>query len=231
VLGCSPSTIKKIEAGDVSKLNTPLVMSAAMVFGIAPNSLIPPSIQPMGIDGTPYTKKFFDDWWKTGPERIKPIIQQLKALMVREVEMVLAAAMRLPGMNIGAVTTSLNVWAMETIIKFKLEPLYEAEWNERIKRAKETTNQLHADLEFAKLFRENKSKFIQEAFEVDLSPTPFMAGQLALKRDEIKNDPAPVWKKKSKSEKLKSLADFVTTGAKKRFREVIAANSGPKRTR
>jgi hypothetical protein len=34
-----------------------------------------------------YTKEFFDVWWKETPERIKPIIQQAKALMIRKLEM------------------------------------------------------------------------------------------------------------------------------------------------
>jgi hypothetical protein len=195
------------------------------------NSLIPPSTQPMRIDGEPYTKEFFDDWWKNAPERIKPVIQHQKMSMVRELEMVLAAAMRVPGMGCGGVIASFNSWAMESIIHLKLEPYYETEWNERIKKAKKKPNKTQADWELVKLFIENKPKFIQEAFEADLSPTPFIAGHLAEKRGEIKNDSAPNWKKKSKPEKLKSIADFATKIAKKLFQAVITANSGPKRTR
>jgi hypothetical protein len=155
-------------------------------------------------------------------------IQHFKALMARELEIVLAAAMRVPGMGVGAVLGSFNTWAMETIIKLKLEPHYEEEWNERIEKANKKTNQLQTDLEFARLFREDKSQFKQAAFEADLSPTPFMAGHLAKKSGRIKEDSDLDWKKKSKSEKLKSMADFGTEEAKKAFQAVMAANAGPK---
>lgn len=225
-LDCSTSVIKKIEAGDNSKLHDQLVLNASLVFGVTPNSLIPPSTYPRRVDGEIYTKEFFEDWWKRAPEKIKPVIQYFKALMVRELEMVLAAAMRVPGMSIGAVLGSFNTWAMETIIDLKLEPHYEAEWNERIIRAKQKPNQTQADWELVKLFIENKAQFIQEAFEADLSLTPFMAGHLADKKGLFKQDLH--WKKKSKFEKMRFMADFGTNEATKAFQAVIAANAGPK---
>ena len=228
VVGCSASTIKKIEAGDNSKLNTQLISSAAFIFGVVPNSLIPTSTRLMRVDGKPYTKEFYNEWWSAAPERIKPFIQHLKALMVRELEIVLAAAMRVPGMSIFGILNSFNTWAMETIIHSKLEPHYEAEWNERIQKAKKKPKNAQADWEMVKLFIENKPKFIQEAFEADLSPTPFMAGHLAEKRGSIKKESPSEWKKKSKSEKLKAMADFQTETGKKAFQTVIAANAGPK---
>jgi transcriptional regulator with XRE-family HTH domain len=225
-LGCSVSVIKKIEGGDNSKLHEQLILSASLVFGVSANSLIPPSTQPVRVDGEIYTKEFCDGWWKTAPEKVKPAIQHFKALMVRELEMVLAAAIRVPGMGVGAVLASFNTWAMETIIDLELEPHYEAEWNERINRAKKKSNQIQADWELVKLFIGNKAQFIQEAFEADLSPTPFMAGHLAEKSGLIKQDLD--WKKKSKFEKLKSMADFGTTVSKKAFQAVVANNAGPK---
>ncbi len=228
LLGCSPSVLKKIEAGDNSKLYEQLILNASLVFGLAPNSLIPPSTHPLRIDGKIYTKKLFDEWWKNAPEKVKPAIQHFKALMVREFEMVLAAAMRVPGMSIGAVFGSFNTWAMETVVDMKLKPHYEAEWKERTEKASKKANPLHTDLEFARLFRENKSQFIQEAFEADLTPTPFMIGPLVEKSGHIKKESDLDGKKKSKSEKLKSSVDFGTEEARKAFQAVMAANAGPK---
>src|SRR5580692_11756108 len=160
-LGCSPSTIRKIERGEDSKLNPFLIMTAAAVFSVAANSLVPPSKQPTRLHGEPYTKEFFEDWWKNGPKLIESIIQQQKALLVRDFELVLTAAMRLPGMSYGGVMASFNQWLFETMHKFQLLPHYETEWKERRTKAKGKPKTTQADWELVKLFVENKSKFIQ----------------------------------------------------------------------
>jgi transcriptional regulator with XRE-family HTH domain len=124
VLGCSPSTIKKIEAGDNSKLNRQLILAAAVVFSVSPESLVPPSTQPTQLHGERYTKEFFEEWWKTAPERVRSIIQHLKSGMLRDFEMILAAVMRAPGMSFGGVQVSFYCWAADTIINFHLLPHY-----------------------------------------------------------------------------------------------------------
>jgi transcriptional regulator with XRE-family HTH domain len=164
VLGCSPSTIKKIEAGDSSKLNPQLLLAASFVFGITPNSLVPPSTELIKLmDGQPFTKEFYDRWWNASPDLMRPVRQQHKEWMVRDLEMVLAAAMRVPGMGFGAVMNAFLCWTRETMTNFQLFPHYETEWNERIKRARKKPNKIQADWESVRLFAENKSKFIQEA--------------------------------------------------------------------
>jgi hypothetical protein len=92
LLCCSPSTIKKIEVDDNSKLNGYLIMTAANVFCVSPDSLVPPSTQAAQLHGEPYTKEFFEKWWKNGPKMIKSIIQNQKIALVRGFELILAAA-------------------------------------------------------------------------------------------------------------------------------------------
>jgi transcriptional regulator with XRE-family HTH domain len=226
LLGCSPSTIKKIEAGDNSKLNGYLIMTAANVFCVSPDSLVPPSTQPTQLHGEPYTKEFFENWWKNGPELIKSIIQNQKIALVRDFELILAAANRIPGMGVVGVTASFQFWMIETLKNFQLFPHYETELDERKKRGKKSTNQLNDDLEFARLFRENKAKFIQEAFEADAGPT-LLSHHLA----EIKKfgmDLNPDVLKQPKAQRLKSLVALGTKSAKKGFAEPPAFLYFPK---
>jgi transcriptional regulator with XRE-family HTH domain len=236
VLGCSPSTIKKIEAGDDSKLNQDLLLAAAAVFGVLPNSLIPPSRQPVNLtDGRPYTKEFFIECWNLPPESMKPVRKRHKLWMLRELELILAAAMRLPGMGFNGVFISFVSWMRGAIRTFNLYPLYEAEWKERKRKARKKTNKTQADWELVKLFVENKAQFIQEAFEADVSPTAFCPDLLEAQKNYAKSKGCEELGKKSKSEKLKWTMDMTTEAMQKGFQagtlEGARATSTPKRTR
>jgi len=231
-LGCSPSTIKKIEAGDNSKLNVALIMSLTNVFGVSPDSMLPPSTQPTEcFGGKPYTKEFFKDWWKNGAGQINPHTLEQKSYMVRDLEMVLAAALRVPGRGFGGVFTSYYNWLTKLMDDCQLWPHYEAELNERMDRPKKT-NPLHADLELARLFRENKSQFIQEAFESELRPTILVQSWLKKKSRDLKKElPIKPKKKLSKLEKLKAQKYDIIYTSIKTLSAGTATNSGPKRTR
>jgi transcriptional regulator with XRE-family HTH domain len=236
VLGCSPSTIKKIEAGDTSKLNMDLLLAASIVFGVIPNSLIPPSTQPIKLmDGKPYTKEFFEKWWNSPPGQMEPERQKNKAWMLRELEMLLAAAMRLPGMRFNAVFSSFISWIKGAMINFDLPIQYEAEWKERVKKARKKPNTIQADWELVNLFIKNKSKFLQEAFEADVSPTMFWPEAWESLKNHVKKRGCEELPKKSKSEKLKWLIDLTSESAQKGFQtgtlKEALTTSGPKRTR
>jgi transcriptional regulator with XRE-family HTH domain len=231
VLGCSSSTIKKIEAGESSKLNLQLVMATPMVFGVEPRSLVPPSTHPVKLeDGKPYTKEFFEKWWNISPEERKRRIQPQKLLMLKELELLVAAAIRLPGMAVGAVITSFHLWAQETMTHHNLFPHYDAEWNERVKRAKKKSNKIQSDLELVQLFRENKAKFILKVFEGDDSPTISLATRLEM-AERLKEESDQDWKKKSKQEKLTSAANVFTKTARMVVQAGTATNSTPNRKR
>lgn len=236
VLGCSTSTIKKIEGGDNSKLNYDLLLAASIVFCVIPNSLIPPSTQPLNIvDGKPYTKEFYEKWWNSPPDQMRPSRLQQKLGMLRELEMLMAAAMRLPGMGFNSVFSSFISWMKGTMINFDLPAHYEAEWKERVEKARKKPNKTHADWELVKLFAENKSKFLQEAFEADVNPTMFWPEGLESLKNYAKSKGAEELGKKTKPEKLKWLMDFTSEGVKKGFqagtlKEALTI-SAPKRTR
>jgi transcriptional regulator with XRE-family HTH domain len=206
VLGCSLSAIKQIERGDYSKFSDSLIMSLTNVFGVSPDSMLPPSTQPTEcFGGKPYTKEFFEDWWKNGAGQINHHTLEQKSTMVRDLKMVLAAAMRVPGRAFGGVFTSYYNWLTKLMDNCQLWPHYEAELNERMGRAKKTTNPLHADLEFGRLFRQNKSKFIQEAFESEVRPTTLMRSWWERRNRDLKKElPIKPKKKLSKLEKLKA---------------------------
>ena len=205
VLGCSPSTIKKIEAGDNSKFNVSLVTSLTNVFGVSADSMLPPSSEPIECFGDkPYTKEFFEDWWKNGAERMKFRTLDQKEGMVRDLEMVLAAAMRVPGRGFGAVFTCYYDWLMKLMDDCQLWPHCEAEVRERIKKTKKTPNELRGDLELARLLRENKSRFLQEVFESDPHSTTLTQWLWQRKNRNLRNQLPIKPKKLSKLEKLKA---------------------------
>ncbi len=231
VLGCSTSTIKKIEGGDNSKFNASLLISLASVFGVAPNSLLPPSTQPTEIDGKPYTKEFFEGWWKKAPEVVKPWTLLLKELMVRDLEMVLAAAMRAPGMGFGGVYTSFYVWLMGMMDDCQFWPHYEAELNERVKKGKNKPNKVQADWELVQSFIENKSKFLQEAFESDLRVTTLVQNLEERKKGNLKKRFPTNLEELPKLEKLKAQMNIVAKLCEKMAQAGTVANSTPKRTR
>jgi len=230
-LGCSTSVIKKIEAGDNSKLNEQLLAAASFVFGVDPNSLVPPSTDPVKLeDGQPYTKEFFDGWWKTAPEIVGARIQPLKMWMLKELELLVAAAIRAPGISVGGVITSFHRWLQDTILDFDLASHQEAEWKERGKKARENPNKTLVDWELVKLFAQNKSKFIQAAFEADVDPPLSLIARLEGEK-QVKADGELKWKNKSKQEKLKLGTNLLTKTVRKVIQAGTATNSAPKRTR
>ena len=192
-------------------------MAASGVFGVSPDSLVPPSTQPTQLHGKPYTKEFFDDWWKTAPGRIKSIIQNQKISLVRDLELILAATTRIPGMGFAGVTSSFQAWMMETLGNFQMLPHYETESSERKKSAKKTANPLQNDLEFARFFRENKAKFIQQALETDVGSTLLSYSLALIKKDKM--DLKPDWLKQPKTQRLNSMVALGTQSAKKGFAE------------
>jgi transcriptional regulator with XRE-family HTH domain len=227
-LGCSTSVIKKIEGGDNSRLNPQLLMAASFVFAVEPNSLVPPSTQPIKLeDGKPYTKEFFNGWWNIPPEILKARIQPQKMWMLRDLELVVAAAMRVPGISVGGVIMSFHIWVKDTMTNFNLLPHYDAEFKERIKKARKKPNKTQADWELVKLFCENKPKFIQEAFEADVSPTLSLMAR-AEADNQAKEEGDQDWKKKSKQEKLKLGSNLMTKTARKIIQAGTATNAGPK---
>ena len=121
------------------------------------------------------------------------------------------------------------------MMDFNLFPHYEAEWKERVEKARKKPNKTQADWELVKVFCENKSKFIKEAFEADLSPTAFCPDYWESQKEHVKKKGCEELGKKSKPEKLKWFADLVSESAQKGFQagtlEGAFTTSGPKRTR
>jgi transcriptional regulator with XRE-family HTH domain len=234
VLGCSPSTIKKIEAGDNSKLNYELLVAASIVFCVKPDSLCPPSTQPLHfIDGQPYTREFFIKWWKASPDQMRPSRRLQKLGMLRELEMLIAAAMRLPGMGFNSLFCSFVSWVRRALVGFDLLPHYQAEWNERKRKAQKPPNKTQADWALVQLFCEDKAKFILESFEKDLNPTSFCPDLLELHKGYVKGKGHEG--KRPKPERLKGMMALTSETMQKGFQagtlERALTTSGPKRTR
>lgn len=227
-LGCSPSTIKKIEGGNNSKLNDSLIRRLATVFGVSHKSILPPSTLPLAIDGKPYTKEFYEDWWKNGADAMKDINLSQKETMMRDLEMVLAAAMRVPGRGFGGVLTSYYDWLMKLMDDCQLWPHFEVEFNERMKKTESTPNKFQVDVALARLVRENKSKFLIE-------PDPLLTilvRRLWEKKDrKLKNELPIKPKKLSKIQKLKAQKFEITYTMVNTLEAGTSATSGPKRTR
>ncbi|MGA9451119.1 MAG: helix-turn-helix transcriptional regulator [Verrucomicrobiia bacterium] len=161
ILGCSLSTLKKIEQGDNSKLNLALLNAAFSVFGVSLESLVPPSTGPTClIEGTPYTKEIFEAWWNVSVEQKQALGIHLQTRLIVELELVLAASWRLPGMVGLGVMGSLVVWVKDVMHNFQLLPHYETEWNERVKKMQ--TGKFQLDREQYVSFCWDKYKLLQK---------------------------------------------------------------------
>jgi transcriptional regulator with XRE-family HTH domain len=223
LLGCSPSTIKQIEAGNHSKLNVPLLINLAAVFAVNPESIFPPSSEPKVMDGKPYTKEFFEEWWKNGPKIAKPDLLSNKECMVRDLEMVLAAAMRAPGMVFYGVHTSFYIWLIDLMNDGQFWPHHEAELKERFEKAKNCPNKFESDWEMARLFREDKSKFLQGVFESDLRETTLVKMSKEKKKGDLEKELPDNLDELPKTEKLKAQAGFFP----KMYKKIVQTGKVP----
>jgi transcriptional regulator with XRE-family HTH domain len=226
LLGCSPSTIKQIEAGNNSKLYDSLIKSLTTVFGVSHKSILPPSTQPREcITSKPYTKEFFDDWWKNGAEQNKFHTLEDKETMVRDLEMVLAAAMRVPGRGFGGILTSYYDWLMKLMDDCHLWPHFETELNERMKKTESSPNKFQFDVALARLVREDKSRFLTE-------PNPLLTilvRRLWERKDRNLKKELPIKPKKlSKLEKLKAQKYEIAYTMVKTLQPETVTNAGPK---
>jgi transcriptional regulator with XRE-family HTH domain len=203
-LGCSSSTIKKIEGGDNSKLSASLLMSLGNVFAVSPESLLPPSVQPRELfEDKPYTKEFFENWWKKGKQDMESFNLRQKQRMVEDLETILAAAMRVPGRSFGAVLTSYYDWLIDLMDDCRLWPHYETELQEWLKKARSSNDKFQcflADLVVQSL-RDNNLNSLPDIFNPNLLPTTLLGALFKRKKGNLKKG---LPNKLSKLEKLKA---------------------------
>jgi transcriptional regulator with XRE-family HTH domain len=249
-LGCSPSTIKKIEGGDYSKLNDSLIMSLGNVFAVDPDSMLPPSTQPRdAFEGKPYTKEFFENWWKRGAEDMKHFNLSQKKRMVIDLETVLAAAMRTPGRGFGAISTSYYDWLIDLMDDCQLWPHYETEIRQRWGELRELLKKAKCrpGNSFPAFLSDMMTRILQDKnlsalpnvfdpkllpiFDPNLLPTTLLHALYERKNRNLKKELPADCQKLTKLEKLKAQKYEISYVLRKEFPPETGGTSGPNRTR